>query len=113
MQFKAITLYMQIYFKAEALNTNLLFAVNGLFPDIPLLQVDLFVEEHVGDHLEVWGVIGDVELVFAGRSGVEKVIFGKEFLHCLPHDFGSIEHIHLEIEKAADLVPDDGIVGAA
>ena len=84
----------------------------GLFPDIPLLQVDLFVEEHVGDHLEIRGVVGNVEQVSAGRPCVDHVVFGEEPLDGLCHDLGSVEDIHLEVEETADLVPDDGIVGA-
>ena len=44
-------------------------------PDIPLLQVDFFVEEHAGDHLEVRGVVGDKEFVFAFSLVIQELIF--------------------------------------
>ncbi len=49
-----------------------------LYPDITFLQVDLFVEEHVGNHLEVGGVVGDKEEVFAAGLGVQQVVFGEK-----------------------------------
>ena len=71
--------------------------IRSLDPDIPLLQFDLLVEEHVGDHFEVRSVIGYEELVLPQTLGGQQSVFGQEILHRKGHNPRCIEHIDLEI----------------
>ena len=75
--------------------------------------MDFFVEEHAGDHLEVRGVVGDKEFVFAFSLVIQELIFHKEGPGGLGNDFGCVVNLYLEVQVAADLVPDNGVMGTS